>query len=213
MLPADTEVQTIRHSPEEAARLRRQAHGEIRDDETPLPLPLAPEPTRTDIRGFIVPEPVAKPAPAPVPRPDPVALLANLPVIDDSATIPVPLMEMENTRSETTPPPLPPSPASAAAEVWLEDAVTRPSMISDLAVTSSAQTRGAPLVASSPAFAAFAPDAVAARNARRLLILSSATSFAVGLVLGALLFRGRSEPQHEPAGAAVCGPAETPDAR
>jgi len=111
------------------------------------------------------------------------------------------------------------SPASAAAEVWLEDAVTRPSMISDLAGTSAGPASGGnPAVPAAPAFAAFSPDVAAARNARTLLILSSATSFVVGLVLGALLFRGRNEAPQPPAAreaaAVVCAPGEAqPDAR
>jgi hypothetical protein len=232
MLRADTDE----HSSEEAARLRRHVHGEIlgdaRDDDTPLPLPLAPEPTRTGMTDPGIPKldpprpPPAvgsRPPPASGSRPPPAlsrqASLPGLapPPVDDAATVPVPLLEADGQAQEATPPPLPPSPASAAAEVWLEDAVTRPSMIADLAGSSSGQTaRPLAAIPVAPAFAAFSPDAAAARSARTLLILSSATSFAVGLVLGALLFRGRSEapppPPHEPAAAAaVCGPGETPD--
>jgi hypothetical protein len=257
MLRADTDE----HGPEEAVRLRRHVHGEIlgdaRDDDTPLPLPLAPEPTRTGMTDLDIPRldpprpppasgsrpppasgsrpPPAsgsRPPPASGSRPPPASGsrpplgasrqaslpgLAAPPLVDDAATVPVPLLDANGQSQEATPPPLPPSPASAAAEVWLEDAVTRPSMIADLAGSSSGQT-ARPLAAIPvvPAFAAFSPDAAAARSARTLLVLSSATSFVVGLVLGALLFRGRSEapPPREPAAAAaaaVCGPGETPD--
>jgi len=203
--------------------------GAVPDDDTPLPLPLAAEPTRTGVGNLPKLDPPrldpSRQPPAPhlaqveASRQVPLPGLAALPVIDDSATVPVPLMDPDEPAREPTPPPLPPSPASAAAEVWLEDAVTRPSMISDLAETSTGPASGGnPTVPAPPAFAAFSPDVAAARSARRFLILSSATSFVVGLVLGALLFRARGEapppaqPREQPA-AVVCAPAEAqPDA-
>ena len=204
------------------------------DEDTPLPLPLAAEPTRTGVGTLKLDPPRFDPSrqpPAPQrlaqviqreagSRQVPLPGIAALPVIDDSATVPVPLIDPDEPAHEATPPPLPPSPASAAAEVWLEDAVTRPSMISDLAGTSAGPASGGnPTVPAAPAFAAFSPDVAAARSARTLLILSSTTSFVVGLVLGALLFRGRGEasappPAHEQPAAVVCAPAEAqPDAR
>jgi hypothetical protein len=121
--------------------------------------------------------------------PRPLPGLPPLPV-DDGATVPVPLLETEGLK-DGTPPPLPPSPASAAAEVWLEDAVTRPSMLSDIARSVSSGSAAAATDASPPSFAAFSPDAAAARNALVVLILTSATTFILGVILGALLFRGR----------------------
>lgn len=211
-----------------SGRVIAASGGDPQDDDTPLPLPLVPEPTQTGFRQLNLPKlDPPRPPPGrdldghtdlgrrlgPVPLPG----LASPPAIDDSATVPVPLLEAESAVQETPPPPLPPSPASAAAEVWLEDAVTRPSMISDLAGTSAGQASAIhAAVPAAPAFAAFSPDVAAARNARTLLILSSVTSFAVGLLLGALLWRGRAEPppdRAQPSAApAVCAPAETPDA-
>ena len=201
--------------PYELSRLHRQAQGEIRDDDTPLPLPLAAEPTRTDVTAMMIPK---LDPPRTPPRQGILPGLAAFPVIDDSATVPVPLLE-EGAVLEATPPPLPPSPASAAAEGWLEDAVTRPSMLPDLAGRSGGSGLGVsgilpPL--SPPVVSTVMPAIAHERGGRALLILSSATSFAVGLVLGALLFRG-GRPGAEPPAAerqamTVCAPAEAPDA-
>jgi hypothetical protein len=98
--------------------------------------------------------------------------------------------------STPTPPPLPPSPASAAAEVWLEDAVTRPSALIDIApsIAGPISVTGSvpgPLRAELETIEALREaQTQTARGARRLLALSTVTSFAVGLALGALLFRG-----------------------
>lgn len=128
---------------------------------------------------------------------------------DDLATLPVPLLEPDAspTDADGTPLPLPPSPASAAAEVWLEDAVTRPSMLSDIAGSPGSISSGLhPVVAAASAHPTGSVSAAAdLRNARRLLILSSATCFVVGLILGALLFRGRSEPPPQSANG-LCTP-------
>ena len=166
MLDAATEE----HTPEEVARMHRQAHGVIGGDD--LPLPPAPA------LGSVPPRPA-------VPLPG----LPPLTGGDDGATVPVPLLEMEALTKEGTPPPLPPSPASAAAEVWLEDAVTRPSMLSDIAASMAGPTRDGIAIAGAPAFAAFEPSAHERRTARIVLILTSATTFILGMILGALLFR------------------------
>jgi hypothetical protein len=198
-------------------RRRASYRGEIRDDETPLPLPLAAEPTRTEITALSLPK---LDPPRTPPQQGILPGLGTLAVIDDSATVPVPLLEAdEGPPLETTPPPLPPSPASAAAEVWLEDAVTRPSMLPDLAGTSAGNTMGQsgtmPALAA-PVLPSVIPAVQVEHGSRALLILSSATSFVVGLILGALLFRG-GRPSNEPPGAehqamTVCAPAEVPDA-
>jgi hypothetical protein len=193
--------------------MQRSAAGEIRDDETPLPFPLAAEPTRTELTAMSLPK---LDPPRTPPRQGILPGLAVLAAIDDSATVPVPLLD-DGTGLEITPPPLPPSPASAAAEVWLEDAVTRPSMLPDLVDSSSgvmlASSGNVPVV---PAAPNVIPTLQHERGGRALLILSSATSFAVGLVLGALLFRGGRQTAEPPApdrqAMTVCAPAEAPDA-
>jgi hypothetical protein len=119
---------------------------------------------------------------------DPVKL-PGLPPTDDGATIPVPLLELDGVKDKDgTPPPLPPSPAAASAEVWLEEAVTRPAIVTDLAAMGDS-LRDSRSEARSPAFAAFAHEQVSARHARVVLILSSTIFFLVGLILGAILFR------------------------
>jgi hypothetical protein len=159
-------------SDEDVARLRRQAQGVIGAGQQELPLPLAPEPTHPGVA---------------LPRAAAVKL-------DDPATVPVPLVEDDTVTR--TPPPLPPSPASAAAEVWLEDAVTRPSALSDFAPSMAGQTvpglhsSGSHRVELDPLAALRDAHAREMRAMRRLTILASATSMAVGLALAALVLRG-----------------------
>jgi hypothetical protein len=159
---------------EAAQRLHRQAQGVIAG-QTELPLPLVPEPTQPGGTKAAGKARVADPAP----------------VVDDGATVPVPLVEPD-TLSRDTPLPLPPSPASAAAEVWLEDAVTRPALGDPLAtlVQSGANTKVSPRIEADPVVALREAHAREQRAARKLLVLSIVTAFAVGLALGALLLRG-----------------------
>jgi hypothetical protein len=162
---------------EESSRLRRQAHGVI-TGKNDLGLPLSPEPTRPGR------------APSPAPAPPPVKSAAPPLPVDD--TVPVPMMEEGSLTRDGTPPPLPPSPASHAAEVWLEDAVTRPSALTDIAASmnSSSGTRAPVRSEMDPIEALREAHAQAARTSRKLLALSTTTAFAVGLALGAVLFRG-----------------------
>ena len=156
-----------RQSPEEIARLSRQAHGVI----------------------------VGKSA---APKVD----------ADDGATVPVPLMEEDSLIRDMTPPPLPPSPASHAAEVWLEEAATRPSGFTDLASkvgVSSGSIPGAPAPGIDAIGALREAHGQAVRSLRVILVLATVTAFTVGMVLGALLFRARN-PAPAPLNAAeLCG--------
>src|SRR5262249_25169107 len=140
-----------RKSPEEIARLRRQAHGVI-------------------VGGKVASAKVE---------------------VDDGATVPVPLLEEDSLVGDTTPPPLPPSPASAAAEVWLEEAATRPSGFTDLAssvgISSGNQPSPAPGIDAISALREAHGQAI--RSLRVVLVLAILTAFTVGMVLGALLFR------------------------
>jgi hypothetical protein len=158
---------------DDSARQSRAAQGVIAADKQ-LPLPLVPEPTLP-----------GGPRPAGKARADAAA------VVDDGATVPVPLLDADTLSRDATPPPLPPSPASAAAEVWLEDAVTRPAMGDPLSalVSSSASTRVSARVEPDPIAALREAHEQAQRQARRLLVLSIITAFAVGLALGVLLLR------------------------
>ena len=165
--------------------MRRQAHGVI-TGKSDLPLPLAAEPTHagdrpSKLRRAASPPATAAPAVAPAPAQPPP---------DD--TVPVPMMENEVTGTDGTPPPLPPSPASAAAEVWLEDAVTRPSALSDIApsmnLSSSSRVPVRPEMDAVSALREAHEHAV--RAARKLLALSTTTAFAVGLLLGVVLVKG-----------------------
>lgn len=159
---------------QEAARLHRQAQGVI-TGKSDLPLPLVPEPTHP-----------GGPRPAGKARAESQASTS-----DDSATVPVPLVDADTLR-EGTPPPLPPSPAAGAAEVWLEDAVTRPSLGDPMANLSQSGTvtRVAARVDQDPIAALREAHAHTQRAFRKLLVLSIVTAFAVGLALGALLLRG-----------------------
>jgi hypothetical protein len=109
------------------------------------------------------------------------------------ATVPVSLAEVDALQTvDKTPPPLPPSPAASAAEVWLEEAVTRPSAFADLAsqVGSSPGTTPVGLPQDSDPLAAVREaHAQAMGTMRMILVLSVATAFVVGLILGALMFR------------------------
>ncbi len=165
---------------EEIARLHRQAHGVIVAEHPgkPAPLPLEPEPTNPGAAGK------TRRAPANVPQ-----------KVDDSATVPVPLIDDDTLSRDATPPPLPPSPAASAAEVWLEEAVTRPSAFAHLAsqvgTSPGALTpsEGTSVLLSDPVAAMRDAHAQAMRSLRIMLILSSVTAFTLGLVLGVLLFR------------------------
>jgi len=111
-------------------------------------------------------------------------------------TVPVPMVEDDTVTR--TPLPLPPSPASHAAESWLEEAVTRPSALSDIAPSMAGQTHpgmqssGSHRVDLDPLAALRDVHVREMRALRKLMILSSATAAAVGLALGALLLRGCS---------------------
>jgi hypothetical protein len=110
------------------------------------------------------------------------------------ATVRVALVESDALLTQDrTPPPLPPSPAASAAEVWLEEAVTRPSAFADIASHVGHAPTPPPhreLGASEPLLALREAHALALRSMRVLLVLSVATAFVVGLILGALVFRG-----------------------
>jgi hypothetical protein len=173
---------------EQASRLHRQAHGVIAGDADLQALPLAPEPTRPGAPPNERPR-AASPS-APVPQPS--RIQARPAPVDD--TVPVPMMDEEMMSRDGTPPPLPPSPASAAAEVWLEDAVTRPSALSDLAArlagSLSSSSKVVVTAEIDPIEALREAHQQAARASLKLLLLSTATAFASGLALGAALFRG-----------------------
>lgn len=158
---------------DDSGRQSRAAQGVIAADKQ-LPLPLVPEPTLPGGHR------AAGKARGDVPA-----------VADDGATVPVPLLDADTLSRDATPPPLPPSPASAAAEVWLEDAVTRPAMGDPLSAlaNSSASTRVSPRVEPDPIAALREAHEQAQRQGRRLLVLSIVTAFAVGLALGVLLLR------------------------
>lgn len=175
---------------EEKARLRRESHGVIGEaggesrNGGPGPLPLAPEPTNPGQASGQASGKTRKPRGASPPPPGP---------IDDGATIPVTLASQDELGPDNTPPPLPPSPASAAAEVWLEEAVTRPSAFADIvslvgSTPGMTPAAGTPFV-TDPVEAMREAHAQALRSMRMLLILSAVTAFAVGLALGALIFR------------------------
>ena len=117
-----------------------------------------------------------------------------LPLAPDS-TVPVPMVEDDTVTR--TPLPLPPSPASHAAESWLEEAVTRPSALSDIApsltghtLPGGLQSSGSHRVDLDPLTAMRDAHVREMRALKRLMILSSATAAAVGQALGALLLRG-----------------------
>jgi hypothetical protein len=164
---------------EEAAdRLRRQAQGVIGGAaQTELPLPV-PEPTLPGASGGFH-------------RAAGKARLEAPPPVDDGATVPVPLLDPDTLSRDGTPPPLPPSPASAAAEVWLEDAVTRPALgdPTEALVQSGTNPAVAAGIDPDPIAALREAHAQAQRAARKLLLLSIVTAFAVGLALGVLLLR------------------------
>ena len=132
---------------------------------------------------------------------------------DDGATVPVPLLEEDSLVGDTTPPPLPPSPASHAAEVWLEEAATRPSGFTDLASrvgVSSGSVPGAPAPGIDAISALREAHGQAIRSLRVVLVLASLTAFTVGMVLGALLFRARNPAEPAANAAELCG--SPPDA-
>ncbi len=106
------------------------------------------------------------------------------PPVDDSATVPVLLMD----QPENTPPPLPPSPGSAEADRWFEDAPTRPSALTDIAP--SLPPRSGILSDSSTLRSEPALPPAAAPTAWGLMGLVAATALAVGIVIGALIIRG-----------------------
>ena len=106
------------------------------------------------------------------------------PPVDDSATVPVPLVD----QPENTPPPLPPSPGSAEADRWFDDAPTRPSALTDIA--SSLPPRSGVLSDPGTLPGEPHPPPAAAPTAWGLMGLVAATALAVGIVIGALIIRG-----------------------
>ena len=121
---------------------------------------------------------------------------------------------MEHTVVEHTPAPLPPSPAAEVADIWLESVATNPQVspsLDDALTTASLEhgrdsmralpaparkvQRGPDRSAWFPISATVEPMSQAAPTPLRwkLPALIAATSLAVGMVIGALVFGGKAE--------------------
>jgi hypothetical protein len=118
------------------------------------------------------------------------------PPASDPATVRVPLIDDPDhpDHQEPTPPPLPPSPASAAAENWFEDAPTRPSALTDIAPSlpsrSGTLSDGGSLPGVDPAQLRAGAARPAGHMSWGMLGLVAVTALVVGVVIGALIFRG-----------------------
>jgi hypothetical protein len=109
---------------------------------------------------------------------------------------------MPRTLVEPTPAPLPPAPRAADAEVWFEEAPTRPAALSDMAPPPPAKPKGGLPGAPEPRAATGtdawyeqqrAQSSAEYSDRRRTILipaLASAISLVVGILLGALIFGG-----------------------
>ena len=162
------------------------------------------------------------------PRPPPGALAAGIAAGDASGAAAAALLEERPTlrrfsappttasrtsdattthrmqRVDVTPAPLPPAPAPDGADGWFEQGLTNPADVPDLAALAGMSTGTGRMsrVDLETARPEAAPAPAQVRYPWLVPALLGATCLVVGMVLGALLFGGRSDPH--PAAAIEC---------